>query len=244
MRGTVEDNDEQQDDEIAISSSGKKVTPFLAEHIPHTYNPMSGQPLPANGAFEDSAPSSNTNYCNRHRPDRKCRRQADGPSMEQLQTVRLSTLSLLISANFHQELGTLSQSDQQSISHVWSIFSAAPAKQRNLILQGILSACCFPQLSFLSVQVRDMINIDFIALLPPELGFKILCYLDTTSLCKAAQVSRRWRLLADDDVVWHKMCEQHIDRKVSLGPTMHVPPYLSFFPLQLIHPCRVIWLHK
>lgn len=42
---------------------------------------------------------------------------------------------------------------------------------------------------------------------------KILCYLDTTSLCKAAQVSQRWRSLADDDVVWHKMCEQHIDRK-------------------------------
>lgn len=26
-------------------------------------------------------------------------------------------------------------------------------------------------------------------------------------------MSQRWRLLADDDVVWHKMCEQHIDRK-------------------------------
>lgn len=49
--------------------------------------------------------------------------------------------------------------------------------------------------------------------LPPEISFKVLCYLDTTSLCKAAQVSQRWRTLADDDVVWHKMCEQHIDRK-------------------------------
>lgn len=26
-------------------------------------------------------------------------------------------------------------------------------------------------------------------------------------------MSRRWRILADDDVVWHRMCEQHIDRK-------------------------------
>lgn len=58
-----------------------------------------------------------------------------------------------------------------------------------------------------------MIKIDFLALLPPELSFKILCSLDTTSLTKAARVSRRWRQLADDDVVWHKMCEQHIDRK-------------------------------
>lgn len=81
------------------------------------------------------------------------------------------------------------------------------------MLQGILSTCCFPQLSFISSHVRNLIKIDFLAALPPELGFKILCYLDTTSLCKATQVSRKWRQLADDDVVWHRMCEQHIDRK-------------------------------
>lgn len=81
------------------------------------------------------------------------------------------------------------------------------------MLQGILTQCCFPQLSFVSASVRDLIKIDFLAALPNELGFQILGYLDTISLCKAAQVSRRWRTLADDDVVWHKMCEQHIDRK-------------------------------
>lgn len=81
------------------------------------------------------------------------------------------------------------------------------------MLQGILTQCCFPQLSYLSTAVSDLIRIDFITALPNELSFKILCYLDTTSLCKAAQVSRNWRAAADDDVVWHKMCEQHIDRK-------------------------------
>jgi F-box/WD-40 domain protein MET30 len=81
------------------------------------------------------------------------------------------------------------------------------------MLQGILTQCCFPQLSYLSNAVKDLIRIDFLAALPSEVSFKILCHLDTTSLCKAAQVSRRWRMLADDDVVWHRMCEQHIDRK-------------------------------
>jgi F-box/WD-40 domain protein MET30 len=81
------------------------------------------------------------------------------------------------------------------------------------MLQGILTQCCFPQLSYLSTAVRDLIRIDFITALPSEISFKVLCYLDTISLCKAAQVSQRWRSLADDDVVWHKMCEQHIDRK-------------------------------
>lgn len=112
-----------------------------------------------------------------------------------------------------QELGKESQADQQSIANVWSLFSAAPSRHRNLMLQGILAQCCFPQLSFIASSVRNLIKIDFISALPHELGFKILAYLDTTSLCKAAQVSRKWRQLADDDVVWHKMCEQHIDRK-------------------------------
>ncbi|KAF1966685.1 WD40 repeat-like protein [Bimuria novae-zelandiae CBS 107.79] len=168
----------------------KMIAPYLAHHIPQQYNPLGGgeKDVPAN---------ANTKYCYRHRPDMLCRKQADEPTMEQLQ----------------EELGKESQTDQQSIANVWSLFSAAPARQRNLMLQGILSTCCFPQLSFISSNVRNLIKIDFLSALPPELGFKILCYLDTTSLCKAAQVSQRWRQLADDDVVWHKMCEQHIDRK-------------------------------
>lgn len=107
----------------------------------------------------------------------------------------------------------MSQNDQQGIAHVWALFSAAPSKHRNLMLRGILAQCCFPQLSFLSNSVGELVRIDFLTALPVELGFKILCFLDTTSLCKAAQVSQRWRTLADDDVIWHRMCEQHIDRK-------------------------------
>lgn len=81
------------------------------------------------------------------------------------------------------------------------------------MLQGIITQCCFPQLSTVSREVHEQLKIDFLAALPAELSYKILSSLDCISLCKAAQVSRRWRTLADDDVVWHRMCEQHIDRK-------------------------------
>ncbi|KAH8812140.1 putative E3 ubiquitin ligase complex SCF subunit sconB [Xylogone sp. PMI_703] len=179
---------------LSLSSTsrvaGQTVAPFLAKHIPNQYAPLGG---PSSRPRKDP----NTKYCYRHHPDTKCRRTADEPTMENLQ----------------RDLETLSQDDQQGIAHVWSLFSAAPAKHRQLMLQGILTQCCFPQLSYLSGAVRDLIRIDFVSALPSEISFKILCYLDTISLCKAAQVSRRWRMLADDDVVWHKMCEQHIDRK-------------------------------
>lgn len=184
--GDVEDAEKSKKIGDMISS---QIPTYLAEHVPRQYNPLGG------GGREGQ--TGNTKYCYRHRPDLLCRQQADEPSMEQIQ------------AKLSQE----SQADQQSITNVWSLFSAAPSRHRNLMLQGILAQCCFPQLSFISTSVRNLIKIDFIAALPTELGFKILSHLDTTSLCNAAQVSRRWRQLADDDVVWHKMCEQHIDRK-------------------------------
>ncbi|KAK3634607.1 hypothetical protein LTR56_015187 [Elasticomyces elasticus] len=201
LRNRYRKDVEEEDQNISIAASAKHaeqtVAPFLAKHIPMQYNPLGGLPRGPHPLQADEPEQGSTKFCYRHRPDVKCRRQANEPSMDQLQT----------------GLASLTQSDQQAISHVWSLFSAAPAKHRNLMLQGILTQCCFPQLSFISANVRDLIKIDFMSALPAELGFKILCYLDTTSLCKAAQVSQRWRTLADDDVVWHKMCEQHIDRK-------------------------------
>ena len=52
-------------------------------------------------------------------------------------------------------------------------------------------------------EVSSLIKIDFISTLPQEISLKILCYLDCRSLCNAAQVSRKWKSLADDDRVWH-----------------------------------------
>ncbi|KAK0818939.1 hypothetical protein LTR75_002395 [Friedmanniomyces endolithicus] len=201
IRNRYRNREDADEHSISIPATSKHaeqtVAPFLTKHIPMQYNPQGGPPRGPQLQQPNEPDQNSTKFCYRHRPDVKCRRQANEPSMDQLQT----------------GLASLTQADQQAISHVWSLFSAAPAKHRNLMLQGILTRCCFPQLSFISANVRDLIKIDFLSALPAELGFKILCYLDTTSLCKAAQVSQRWRTLADDDVVWHKMCEQHIDRK-------------------------------
>jgi F-box/WD-40 domain protein MET30 len=71
-------------DSVEKSKMEKMITPYLAQHIPQQYNPLGG------GRDGQNAPPStaNTKYCYRHRPDLLCRRQADEPSMEQLQDVR------------------------------------------------------------------------------------------------------------------------------------------------------------
>jgi hypothetical protein len=65
------------------------IPPYLKQHIPNQYNPLGGG---RDGKNTTSA-TANTKYCYRHRPDLLCRRQADEPSMEQLQVVCTSPLT-------------------------------------------------------------------------------------------------------------------------------------------------------
>ena len=77
--------DDTDDDAFVNKNASKQlekmITPYLAQHIPQQYHPL--------GGFPQTVPA-NTKYCYRHRPDLLCRRQADEPSMEQLQDVRVA----------------------------------------------------------------------------------------------------------------------------------------------------------
>lgn len=81
------------------------------------------------------------------------------------------------------------------------------------MLKGILESSCTPQLSYLSTAVKPLLCTDFTAVFPPEITKQIFTLLDASSLCSAAQVCNRWKRLADDDSLWHRMCEQHINKK-------------------------------
>ncbi|KAI1424918.1 WD40 repeat-like protein [Xylaria sp. FL1777] len=136
-------------------------------------------------------------FCYRHQPGLASQRLADEALMRELQ----------------RRLESLSQTRQQAINSIWSYFSSAPEDERHLVLDGILAQCCFPQLSYVSTSVKALIRIDFFAALPCEISIRILQYLDATTLCKAAQVSQLWKKLADDDIIWYRMCQQHINKK-------------------------------
>ncbi|KAI8050354.1 WD40-repeat-containing domain protein [Syncephalis plumigaleata] len=113
-----------------------------------------------------------------------------------------------IHRELEQELASYSLTEQNQIKQVWDLFSGARPQ-----IRGVLSHSCLPQLSYLSQQLDPLLRIDFLASLPTEISFKILRHLDAQSLCRAAQVSVIWRRLSDDDAVWRRICEQHIDRK-------------------------------
>ncbi|CAO1630492.1 unnamed protein product [Parajaminaea phylloscopi] len=143
--------------------------------------------LPAHGA----ASSPSRKLCIRHQ------RMPDGGTVGKLQ----------------RSIEALPLADQTAVNTAWSIFSSSSHARRALILQGILSMCCFSQLSLLSSELALAIRIDPFCLFPREVSLKVLGHLDAISLGRAAQVSTTWRELADDDLLWRNMCEQHIERK-------------------------------
>ena len=138
--------------------------------------------------------------------------------------------------------------EREAVNAIWSSFSSSSHPRRGLILQGLLTMCCFSQLSLLTEQLAQMIRIDPLAYLPREVCLKFLGYLDATSLCRAAQVCHKWKTLADDDILWRGICEQHIGQKChkcgwglpildkkrnfqrSVSPTTNPPSRSSPFP--------------
>ncbi|XP_075023344.1 F-box/WD repeat-containing protein 8 isoform X2 [Calonectris borealis] len=60
--------------------------------------------------------------------------------------------------------------------------------------------------------IRDLNEINevpfFDIQLPYELALKIFHYLGKTELGRCAQVSRTWKVLAEDEVLWYRLCQQ------------------------------------
>ncbi|XP_055987034.1 F-box/WD repeat-containing protein 8 [Sorex fumeus] len=60
--------------------------------------------------------------------------------------------------------------------------------------------------------IRDLNEMDdvpfFDIQLPYELAINIFQYLDKTDLGRCAQVSKTWKVIAEDEVLWYKLCRQ------------------------------------
>ena len=124
----------------------------------------------------------------------------------------MTHITILIRIQF---LDALPLKERETVNMIWSNFSSSSHPSRALILQGILTMCCFSQLSLLTEQLQHLIRLDPFHAFPREVSLKVLQSLDAISLGRAAQVSKHWRSLADDDILWKNICEQHIDKKCS-----------------------------
>ena len=85
-------------------------------------------------------------------------------------------------------------------------FEAMPSEMKTYVMYQLLRRCPKPALQFVADVVSPALKCDFLTLLPLELGLNILKYLDLKSLCRAAQVSKRWRHLVDsNETAWKQL---------------------------------------
>ncbi len=101
------------------------------------------------------------------------------------------------------KLISLSPADQALVKEIWASYDQAPGRLRPLILDGILHRSCLAQLSLLSSVTQSLLKIDYIKSVPFELAVRIFQYLDAKSLCHAAQVSKAWSRISNDDLIWY-----------------------------------------
>eukprot|EP00118_Oscarella_pearsei_P003074 m.12792 g.12792 ORF g.12792 m.12792 type:complete len:640 (+) comp24289_c0_seq1:183-2102(+) len=78
--------------------------------------------------------------------------------------------------------------------------------QRHAVLDELVNRCDASLQRFLLGIIEPQFQRDFISLLPKELAFIVLSYLEPEDLLKAAQTCRYWKALCDDNLLWKEKC--------------------------------------
>jgi len=78
-------------------------------------------------------------------------------------------------------------------------FDAMPDAMKTYVMYQLLRRSPKITLQFVADVVNPALRCDFLGRLPLELSLHMLRYLDAKSLCRAAQVSKKWRHLIDSD---------------------------------------------
>ncbi|MCJ1393241.1 SCF ubiquitin ligase complex subunit cdc4 [Xylographa bjoerkii] len=92
------------------------------------------------------------------------------------------------------------------IPNLLNSFEAMPAEMKTYVMYQLLRRCPKPVLHFVAETVNPALKCDFLNLLPLELCQNIIANLDVRSLCRATQVSRKWRQVIDsDEKTWKRL---------------------------------------
>lgn len=102
-----------------------------------------------------------------------------------------------------QQAGVGQTSTLLDLPAMIATFDALPSSLQSYMLFHFLRRSPAPTLQFVSSIILATMKQDFLSLLPIELSRNILRFLDGRSLCKAAQVSKQWRVVVDSDAhIW------------------------------------------
>lgn len=88
-------------------------------------------------------------------------------------------------------------------------FDSMPEAMQTYIMYQFLRRSAKPTLQMVASVVNPALKCDPFNVLPPELGLNITRFLDFQSMCRAAQVSKRWRrLINSDEKAWKDLLDR------------------------------------
>ena len=102
--------------------------------------------------------------------------------------------------------GQISTQSLLSLPSMVNTFEAMPEEMKSYLMYQFLRRCSKPVLHFVADVVNPALKCDFLRLLPVELCLNVIGNLDVKTLCRAAQVSKRWRQLVDSsEKIWKRL---------------------------------------
>ncbi|CAK7263939.1 SCF ubiquitin ligase complex subunit cdc4 [Sporothrix epigloea] len=88
-------------------------------------------------------------------------------------------------------------------------FDTMPSEMKTFMLYQFLRRCTRKTLQTVVDVIDPALKCDFIKRLPLELSLHILSYLDFKDFCRAAQVSKKWRLIVDsNETGWKELLDR------------------------------------
>ncbi|CAK4034047.1 Cell division control 4 [Lecanosticta acicola] len=88
-------------------------------------------------------------------------------------------------------------------------FDGMSESMQTYLIYQFLRRCAKPTLQMVANVVNPALKCDPFNVLPPELGLNIARFLDAQSMCRASQVSKRWRKLVNsDEKAWKDLLER------------------------------------
>lgn len=88
-------------------------------------------------------------------------------------------------------------------------FDNMPEAMQTYLIYQFLRRCAKPTLQMVANVVNPALKCDPFNILPAELGLNITRFLDAQSMCRAAQVSKRWRkLINSDERAWKDLFDR------------------------------------
>lgn len=113
-----------------------------------------------------------------------------------------------LSDDEHSELVKPAPPSVRDIPAMLNLFEALPDGMKSYVMHQLLRRCPKSTLHVVADAVNPVLKCDFLTLLPAELGLNILRYLDLQSLCRASQVSKKWRqMINSDERAWKELFE-------------------------------------